>query len=119
MPHRACCETAPPDRSHGEGFLDLFRARLVPNGLYLLDEPEAPLSPLRQLAFLSMLIEVVREQRAQCIVATHSPILMAFPGATILSFDREPIAPVRYEDLDHVTITRDFLNDPASYLRRL
>ena len=107
------------DRSHGEGFLDLFRARLVPNGLYLLDEPEAPLSPLRQLAFLSMLIETVREQRAQCIIATHSPILMAFPGATILSFDREPIAPVRYEDLDHVTITRDFLNDPASYLRRL
>jgi predicted ATPase len=107
------------DRSHGEGFLDLFRARLVPNGLYLLDEPEAPLSPLRQLAFLSMLIEVVHEQRAQCIIATHSPILMAFPGATILSFDRVPIAPVRYEDLDHVTITRDFLNDPDAYLRRL
>jgi predicted ATPase len=107
------------DRSHGEGFLDLFRARFVPGGLYLLDEPEAPLSPLRQLAFLSMLFEVVREQRAQCIIATHSPILMAFPDATILSFDREPIAPVRYEDLDHVTITRDFLNDPASYLRRL
>jgi predicted ATPase len=57
-----------------------------------------------------MLIEVVREQRAQCIIAIHSPML---------SFDREPNAPVRYEDLDHVTITRDFLNDPASYLRRL
>jgi len=107
------------DRSHGEGFLDLFRARLVPDGLYLLDEPEAPLSPLRQLAFLSMLIEVVREQRAQCIIATHSPILMAFPGATILSFDQVPIAPVRYEELEHVTITRDFLADPASYIRRL
>lgn len=106
-------------RSHGEGFLDLFRARFVPDGLYLLDEPEAPLSPLRQLAFLSMLSEVVEERRAQCIIATHSPILMAFPGATILSFDRVPIAPVRYEDLEHVTITRDFLNDPGSYLRRL
>ena len=82
------------DRSHGEGFLDLFRARLVPDGLYLLDEPEAPLSPLRQLAFLSMLLEVVQEQRAQCIIVTHSPILMAFPGATILSFDQAPIAPV-------------------------
>ena len=107
------------DRSHGEGFLDLFRARLVPDGLYLLDEPEAPLSPLRQLAFLSMLIEIVREQRAQCIIATHSPILMAFPGATILSFDQAPIAPVRYEDLEHVTITRDFLADPAAYVHRL
>jgi len=107
------------DRSHGEGFLDLFRARLVPGGLYLLDEPEAPLSPLRQLAFLSMLLEVVREQGAQCIIATHSPILMAFPGATILSFDQVPIAPVHYEDLEHVTITRDFLADPAAYVRRL
>jgi predicted ATPase len=107
------------DRSHGEGFLDLFRARLVPGGLYLLDEPEAPLSPLRQLAFLSMLIEVVREQQAQCIIATHSPILMAFPRATILSFDQVPIAPVRYEDLEHVTITRDFLADPPAYVRRL
>jgi predicted ATPase len=107
------------DRSHGEGFLDLFRARFVPDGLYLLDEPEAPLSPLRQLAFLAMLRELVEERRAQCIIATHSPILMAFPGATILSFDRAPIAPVRYEDLEHVTITRDFLNDPGSYLRRL
>lgn len=107
------------DRSHGEGFLDLFRSRLVPDGLYLLDEPEAPLSPLRQLAFLSMLREVVEERRAQCLIVTHSPILMAFPGATILTFDRVPIAPVAYGDLDHVTITRDFLNDPDAYLRRL
>lgn len=107
------------DRSHGEGFLDFFRARLVPDGLYLLDEPEAPLSPLRQLAFLSMLREVVEEQRAQCLIVTHSPILMAYPGATILTFDQVPIAPVAYRDLDHVTITRDFLNDPDAYLRRL
>ncbi len=107
------------DRSHGEGFLDLFRARFVPDGLYLLDEPEAPLSPLRQLAFLSMLRELVDGQRAQFIIATHSPILMAFPGATILGFDQAPIRNVRYEDLEHVTITRDFLADPASYLRRL
>lgn len=107
------------DRSHGEGFLDFFRARLVPDGLYLLDEPEAPLSPLRQLALISMLREMVEDHRAQCIIVTHSPIPMAFPGATILSFDRVPIAPVSYADLDHVTITRDFLNDPQSYLRRL
>ena len=107
------------DRSHGEGFLDFFRARLVPDGLYLLDEPEAPLSPLRQLALISLLREMVEDHRAQCIIVTHSPILMAFPGATILTFDRVPIAPVAYGDLDHVTITRDFLNDPESYLRRL
>ena len=107
------------DRSHGEGFLDFFRARLVPDGLYLLDEPEAPLSPLRQLALISLLREMVEDHRAQCIIVTHSPILMAFPGATILTFDRVPIAPVAYGELDHVTITRDFLNDPDSYLRRL
>ena len=107
------------DRSHGEGFLDFFQARLVPDGLYLLDEPEAPLSPLRQLAFLSILREIVEERRAQCLIVTHSPILMAFPGAPILTFDQVPIAPVAYGDLDHVTITRDFLDDPDSYLRRL
>jgi predicted ATPase len=104
--------------SHGESFLELFQSRLQPGGLYLLDEPEAPLSPSRQLTLLSMLKQMVA-QNCQFIIATHSPILMAFPGATILSFDYSPTQPVSYAELEHVTITRSFLNDPERYLRYL
>ncbi len=105
-------------QSHGESFLALFQARFVPGGLYLLDEPEAPLSPLRQMALISMIQEMVA-QDSQFIIATHSPILMAYPGAEILSFDQPPIGPVHYEDLEHVNLMRDFLNDPDSFLRHL
>ena len=105
-------------RSHGESFLALFQARFVPDGLYLLDEPEAPLSPLRQLTFLALLKEMVAQQ-AQFIIATHSPIIMAFPGATILSFDQVPIRPVDYADLEHVALTKSFLDNPEAYLRHL
>jgi predicted ATPase len=104
--------------SHGESYLELFQARFVPGGLYLLDEPEAALSPIRQLGFLALLKEmVVRE--AQFIIATHSPIVMAFPEAEILSFDHAPLKNVRWEALEHVTLTRDFLNNPDSYLHHL
>lgn len=105
-------------RSHGESFLHLFQARFVPGGLYLLDEPEAPLSPLRQLSLLSLLKEMAA-QNAQFIIATHSPILLAFPGAAILSCDHPPLKEVAYEKLEHVTLTRDFLNNPAAFLRHL
>jgi predicted ATPase len=104
--------------SHGESFLKLFRARFVPGGLYLLDEPEAPLSPQRQLALLSMIGDMV-EEKAQFIISTHSPILMAFPGAKIFSFDSHPIREVAYDDVEHVSLTRAFLNNPRSFLRRL
>jgi predicted ATPase len=104
--------------SHGESFLKLFQSRFVPGGLYLLDEPEAPLSPQRQLALLAMLKEMVGE-RAQFIIATHSPILMAFPGASIFSFDQHPIREVAYDDVEHVSMTRAFLNNPDSFLRYL
>ena len=104
--------------SHGESFLELFQSRFRPNGLYLLDEPEAPLSPAHQLTFLSLLKHMVAQQ-CQFIIATHSPILMAYPNATILSFDESPIQPVAYENLEHVAITRSFLNNPEQYLRHL
>lgn len=104
--------------SHGEGFLKLFQSRFVPGGLYLLDEPEAPLSPLRQLTFLSMLKEMV-DQEAQFIIATHSPILMAFPGARILSCDQPPVVEVPFDELEHVRLTRDFLKNPQAFLRHL
>lgn len=108
----------PDARSHGHAFLNLFQGRVVPSGLYLLDEPEAPLSPQNQLGLLAVLLEMV-SQAAQFVIATHSPILLAFPGAKIYSFDRIPVAAVAYEDLDHVVLTRDFLNDPGAFLRRL
>jgi predicted ATPase len=104
--------------SHGESYLELFQARFVPGGIYLLDEPEAALSPLRQLGLLSLLKEMVSRE-AQFIIATHSPILMAYPGAAILSFDQVPLKPVEWDSLEHVRLTRDFLNNPEGYLRHL
>ena len=105
-------------QSHGESFIAFFGERFVPGGTYFLDEPEAPLSPSRQLGFLALLKEVVAAD-GQVIMATHSPILLAAPGATIWSFDHDPIRRVRFEDLEHVTFTRDFLNDPQAFLRHL
>ena len=105
-------------RSHGESFLHLFQSRFVPGGLYLLDEPEAPLSPQRQLALLSLLKEMV-EAEAQFIIATHSPIVMAYPGASILSFDHSPVEEISYDRVEHVSLTRDFLNHPEAFLKHL
>lgn len=104
--------------SHGQSFLKLFQSRFVPEGLYLLDEPEAPLSPQSQLALIAMIREMVA-QDGQFIIATHSPILLGYPGAQIYSCDTVPITRVAFEDLDHVTITRDFLNSPERFLRHL
>jgi predicted ATPase len=105
-------------QSHGESFLALFQSRFVPGGLYLLDEPEVPLSPLRQIGLLALIKEMTA-QDAQFIIATHSPILMAFPQALILSFDEDPVQSVEYESLEHVNLTRDFLNNPEAFLRHL
>src|SRR5699024_4511704 len=105
-------------RSHGESFLDLFKSRLQANGLYILDEPEAPLSLLKQLTLISMIKEMVQEN-CQFIIATHSPILMSIPGAEILSIEGDQMKSLPYDDLEHVNLTRDFLNQPESFLRHL
>ena len=104
--------------SHGQSFLKLFNSRFVPGGLYLLDEPEAPLSPQSQLALLVMMQEMVAQQ-AQFIIATHSPMLLAFPGARIYSFDSAPVQEVPFDELDHVVLMREFLKDPRRYVRAL
>lgn len=104
--------------SHGEAFLHLFQERLVPRGLYFLDEPEAALSPQRQLGLLSLLKEM-GQQECQFIVATHSPILMALPGASILDLNQVPPQPVEWDQTEHVRLTRDFLAHPQRYLRHL
>lgn len=105
-------------RSHGESFLQLFQSRFVPDGLYLLDEPEAALSPQSQLGFVSMMSDMVG-QGGQFVVATHSPVIMAVPDATLYSFDSSPLARVSYEDLDSVKLLKDFLQAPERYLRRI
>lgn len=105
-------------RSHGQSFLTLFQARFIAGGLHLIDEPEAPLSPHSQLALMALMHEMIA-QGGQFVIATHSPILLAFPGATIYTFDRTPPARIAFQDLEHVNLTRAFLNDPESYLRRL
>ena len=104
--------------SHGQSFLKLFQARFVPGGLYLLDEPEAPLSPQSQLGLMAMIGDMLK-QDAQFIIATHSPLLLGFPGAVIYSCDRVPVERVAFDELEHVLITRDFLNAPDRYLRHL
>ena len=105
-------------QSHGESFLTLFQSRFVPGGLYLLDEPEAALSPLSQLGLILMIKEMV-QQDAQIIVATHSPILMAMPEAVLYDFDQNPPVVRSYDELEHVQLYRSFLNDPDDYLNRL
>ena len=104
-------------RSHGESFLSFFRARLRRRGLFVLDEAEAALSPLRQLAFLALLREAERAG-AQVLMATHAPIVLAYPGATILSFDGGRVERVRFDDLEHVRLTRAVLADPEAFTHR-
>lgn len=108
----------PDGRSHGETFLGMLSQRLTPRGLYLLDEPETPLSPLRVLGLLSLLKERV-EQDCQFVVATHSPLLLALPGAEILLFEDGAIRRTAFEEVEHVRLTRDFLNNPQAFLRHL
>ncbi|MFC5452947.1 AAA family ATPase [Paenibacillus aestuarii] len=104
-------------QSHGESFLSLFKNRFGRPGLYLLDEPEAALSPTRQLSFLSLIHEL--QKSAQLIIATHSPILLGYPDADIIHFDDQPLARIRYEDTDHYQITRRFLENRQMFLREL
>jgi predicted ATPase len=108
----------PDGQSHGETFLALLTRRLTPHGLYFLDEPETPLSPLRVLGLLSLLKQSVAND-CQFVIATHSPLLMALPGAQLLLFAEGEVVPVAFADVEHVRLTRDFLNNPESFLRHL
>ncbi len=96
-------------QSHGESFLALFMNRFKGKAIYLLDEPEAALSPSRQLAFLRILYDLTRNGEAQFIIATHSPILMGYPNSVILSFDDGGVNKIDYEMTDHYQITKYFL----------
>ena len=105
-------------QSHGESFLSLFAHRFE-QGLFILDEPEAALSPQRQLSFLRIIHDLATPGHAQFLIATHSPILLAYPGAVIYSFDGEAIEPIGYEDTKHYLVMRDFLASPQRFFKHL
>ncbi|QDP42173.1 AAA family ATPase [Radiobacillus deserti] len=106
-------------QSHGESFLSLFLNRFGGKAIYLLDEPEAALSPARQLTFLKIIRDLASEGKAQFLIATHSPILLGYPGAEILSFDHDQITSVDYESTEHYQITKYFLNQKEKLLTEL
>lgn len=105
-------------RSHGEAFLAIIQSRFH-RGLFLLDEPESALSPQRQLSLLIRMSEMVDEGASQFIIATHSPILMTFPGAHIVSFDEPQLPTIALEQTSHYQLTRDLLNAPAAFWKHL
>lgn len=105
-------------KSHGESFLALVQNRFSGSGIYLLDEPEAALSPMRLLTLMCEIDELVKKE-SQFIIATHSPILMAFPGADILEISEDGMRSVPYKETEHYTVTRRFLEHPEQMLRYL
>lgn len=107
------------EQSHGESFLSLFLNRFSGRGIYLLDEPEVALSPQRQLTFLKIIHDLVEEGDSQFIIATHSPILLGYPDATIFSFDDGDIQEIEYELTAHYQITKYFLQNRKRFLREL
>lgn len=105
-------------QSHGEGLISLIQNRFGGNGLYILDEPEAALSPSRQLTLLCLINELVK-RNSQFIIATHSPILMAYPDAAIYEFCESGFEKVRLEETEHYSITKAFVNNPEGMMKYL
>lgn len=105
-------------QSHGESFMSLFQNRFGERAIYLLDEPEAALSPQRQLTFLKLLHDFVEKYDCQFIIATHSPILLGYPNAVIYQFE-DTITEVAYEETDHYQISKYFLLNRERFLQQL
>ena len=105
-------------QSHGESFLAIVQKRFFGNGLYILDEPEAALSPMRLLTLLSEINRLVNNN-SQLIIATHSPILLAFPGAEIWEFSEKGINKMPYKETEHYQVTKEFLENPERMLHYL
>jgi len=103
-------------QSHGQSLMAFFKARYGVRGLYLLDEPETALSPKTQIDLLRVLARMSAAGHAQFVIATHSPILLACPGATIYSFDHVPVRPVRYEETQHYETYSRFMADRHQFL---
>lgn len=107
------------DQSHGESFLSFFKNQVKQEGFFILDEPEAALSPQRQLSLLVIMHEALKQPNTQLIIATHSPILLGFPNADIYSLDGEKLEPISLHQTSHYLITKSFLENPDSYIKRL
>jgi predicted ATPase len=106
-------------QSHGQSMIGFFEAFYQRKGLHFLDEPETALSPMSQIKLLQVLKRNSDAGHAQFIISTHSPILLAFPGAAIYSFDKAPVAAVQYEETELYHLYKDFINDPGKYLNEL
>ncbi|VAW47638.1 ABC transporter, ATP-binding protein [hydrothermal vent metagenome] len=106
------------EQSHGESFFSLIMNRFGKNGFYILDEPEAALSPTRQMAFISRMHQLVR-QDSQFIIATHSPIIMAYPNAKIYLLSEDGIATVKYKDTEHFSVMKEFMRNPEKMMEIL
>jgi len=105
--------------SHGEGFLRFFAERCQRQGIFIFDEPESALSPSRQIEFLKLLRRMDRSGICQVIMATHSPMLMAFPGARLLRLSKYGLEPVTVEDTDHYRLMREFWSDPKAFIEMM
>lgn len=103
-------------QSHGQSIMSLFKTRYKIKGLYFLDEPETALSPKSQVSLLRLLEDMSRAGHAQFIIATHSPILLACPGAIIYSFDHLPVKQIEYEETEHYQIYKDFMENRTKYI---
>jgi predicted ATPase len=109
----------PPDflsHSHGEGFLRFFEERCQRQGIFIFDEPESALSPSRQIAFLKLMRRMEDIGHCQIIMATHSPVLMAYPSATLLRLTKYGLEPVTVKDTDHYKVMREFCEDPKGFV---
>ena len=112
----------PPDflsHSHGEGFLRFFEERCRRQGLFIFDEPESALSPSRQVEFLKLLRRMEASDIIQVIMATHAPILMAYPGARLLRLSKDGLAPVTVEETEHFRLMREFWADPRGFVEAM
>ena len=112
----------PPDflsHSHGEGFLRFFEERCTRQGIFIFDEPESALSPSRQIEFLKLLKRMDQSRITQVIMATHSPLLMAYPEARLLRLDRGGLEPITVEETDHYKLMREFWADPRGFVEAM
>ena len=105
--------------SHGEAYLKIMHDRIKKGGIYLLDEPEAALSPSKQLSMIHFINTHLANHMSQFIIATHSPMIMAYPGAQIFQINEEGMEETALEDTEHYFLTKSFLNSPEAYLRHL
>ena len=103
--------------SHGEGFMRFFEERCQQQGIFIFDEPESALSPARQMEFLKLMRRMEESAICQIIMATHSPMLMAYPGATLLRLSKYGLEPVTVEQTDHYRLMREFCDDPAGFVQ--